>query len=242
MKRLLFICFVFQANAILTAQSVFISFGTIFTKSKAEHSVINSKEDFSNSSYPFQFGFEYYIPKSKFSLQADYIRYTGFSNILFDQEYVPNYPYFIVNGYGFKGSKIQRVDFEAKYLLTKKDKIFFLKSGIGLGLQKSNSNGYELFYTPVLGPDYIEVAPMEAEAYNTFQFVPVGSIDIGFRLFKKFEIGISAQGALGHKPYQRQIFQYTYKGTIQPDAVYIADGTSVYVALKLGYKFVKLIK
>jgi len=241
-KKLFLLCLIFHVKQIVTAQSIFVSYGTIFTKSKAESPIINSNEDFGNSSFPFQIGFEYLIPKSKLSIHADYFRYTGFSNILFNQDYVPNFPYFIVNGYGFKGSTIRRADFELKYLLTKTNKVFFLNPGLGLGIQKSVSKGYELFYTPVLGPDYIETAPMAAEVYNTTQLIPVGSMDIGFRFFKRIELGLYAQAALGHKPYQRQTFKYTYKGTPQPDAVYIADGTSVYVALKLGYRFAKLIK
>lgn len=226
----------------INAQTVFVSYGTIFTKSKAESPTINAKEDFSNSSFPFQFGLGYLIPKSKLSIQADYFRYTGFSNMLFDQDYMPNFPYFIVNGYGFKGSTIRRADFELKYMLTKANKAFFLNPGLGFGIQKSVSNGFELFYTPVLGPDYVETAPMAAEVYHTTQIITVGSMDIGVRFFKRIELGLYAQAALGHKPYQRQNFKYTYKGIPQPDAVYIADGTSVYVALKLGYRFAKLIK
>lgn len=226
----------------IQAQSFHVSFGTIFTKSKAETPIINAKEDFSNSSFPFAFGGAYFIPKSKLSIQANYLKYTGFSNILMNQPYIPDFPYFIVNGYGFKGSIIRRLDFEAKYTITKPNKCFFLKSGVGFGIQNSKSNGYELFYTPVLGPDYIETAPMTADVYSTTQIMPVGSIDIGFRFFKRIELGLSAQGTWGYKAYQRQTFKYTYKGISQPDAVYVADGTSVYVAFKLAYRFAKLIQ
>ena len=230
-------------NTTIKAQSFFVSYGTIFTKSKAEKPIINAKEDFSNSSFPFEFGVEYFIPKSKFSIQADYLRYTGFTNILMNQPpYVPNFPYFIVNGYGFKGSIIKRFDFELKYSITKPNKWYFLKTGIGLGIQKSKSNGYELFYTPVLGPDYIETAPMAAEVYSTTQITPLGSVDIGLRFFKRIELGLYAQGAWGYKPYQRQTFKYAYKGEPQPDAVYVADGTSIYAGFRLAYRFAKFIK
>ena len=229
-------------NTNLKCQTLHCSFGTIFAKSKAEAPIVNAKEDFSNSAYPFEFGIEYYIPKHKFSLNCNYIKYAGYTTILLNQKYDPNFPFFIAESDGFNGTTVKRVDIELRYLLTRAKSPFFLKGGIGIGFQNAKANGFEILYVPILGPDYIETAPMEAVVMENKQIVPIGSLDIGVRFFKRIEIGLFAQGAIGHKPFQRQTFKYKYKGTSQPDAVYVADGTSVYIALKVGYRFYKFIK
>jgi hypothetical protein len=241
-KYLLIIILFLDADINLLGQSISISFGTVYQKSKAEVPVINAKRDFSNYDYPFQLGVEYYIPKTKLAINATYFGYSGFTNMLLDEPYDPNFPFFHADGHGFNGTNIKRFSVEVKYSIPKVNNSFILRTGLGLGLQTSKSNGFELLNVPILGPNNVETAPLEANVYNTIQILPVGSIEIGYRFFKRVELSLYAQGAIGHKPYQKLTLKYTYKGTPRPDAISISDGTSIYLALKLGYRFHDLMK
>jgi hypothetical protein len=83
---------------------------------------------------------------------------------------------------------------------------------------------------------------MSSAQYNTLQLTPTAGIKLGWVLWKRIDIGFNVQGVLGFKPYQKIFLKYNYKGEIQPDAEYSANGTGVFVSFGIGYRFAKLVK
>lgn len=241
---LLLLLLLLKANK-SNAQAIFLSFGPIFTKSKAISPIINAKEDFSNTDYTFGISFEYFL-KHKLSLLAAYSEYGGYTYILFEKG---GYKYNVddegyVIGKGYSGAKLSRYDFQMAYNVMNKHRKFYLKPSIGIGLQFSKTDGVEIYNTlaPLKGPYYFETEPIMAEVFNTTQITPTFGLKTGFVFWKRLDIGLAIQGVYAAKPYQKMILKYNYKGIPQPDAIYSSSGTGLFYSIGIGYRFAKYIK
>jgi hypothetical protein len=228
------------------SQSVNIGFGPIFTKTNSQSLIVNTKEDFSNTSYIFNFTYEHFLPHKNFSIASTYFEYKGCTYMLFELGGYKDPSGIDVIGKGFcGGTKISRLDFTMNYNLIPKKRKFYLKPSLGIGLQKSKVfDDVEPYNTliPINGPDYFEVEPYTATKYNTLQLVPLFGIKMGWLFWERIDIGFAIQGFLGFKAYQTMQLKYSYKGVLQPTAEYSANGTGYFWTLSLGYRFAKLIK
>ena len=228
------------------SQSVNLGFGPIFTKTNAQSLIVNTKEDFSNTSYIFNFTYEHFLPYKRLSIASTYSEYKGCTYMLFELGGYKDPSGIDVIGTGFcGGTKIHRLDFTMNYNLISMKRRLYLKPSLGLGLQKTKVfDDVEPYNTlrPINGPNYFEIEPYTVTRYNTLQLVPLFGIKTGWLFWKRIEIGLGIQGVLGFKPYQKMQLKYNYKGIPQPTAEYSANGTGVLASLSLGYRFAKLIK
>ena len=241
-KRYYFSIFILQfCIASIYSQSIHIGFGPIFTKSKAIAPIINASEDFSNTAYVKSISYEHFIKSKKISLIGSYSNFCGVTYIKYKLGGFLDAWGNTIGADGWNGTNIHRLDLLAGYNLMNL-KRYYLKPIGGLGIQVSRLNGWGILEVPVNGPDYIQTEPIIADAYNTFQIVPTLGLKTGFVLWKHFDIGFQVQGILGYKPYQKLTLKYKYKGVLQPDAIYVSDGTGIYYTLSIGYRFAKFIK
>jgi hypothetical protein len=86
-------------------------------------------------------------------------------------------------------------------------------------------------------PDYFQLAPIVAEAYNTAQVVPIVGFKTGVVIRRRIEVGLNVQGVYGFKSCQDMLFDYSYKVKAQETAVFESKGTGVFAAFSIGYRF-----
>lgn len=226
------------------SQSINAAFGPIFTKTDAIVPVVNGKEDFSNTDYFFSFSYEHFLKNSRYSLFTSYSKYDGCTFIYFEPGgWVAGGGDALARGF-CAGVKLYRFDLGLSYLLTNRNKKFYYKPFIAVGLQRSKKTGVEFWRDglPINGPNYFELEPMSAEPMNTTQIVPSLGFRTGFLFWKRIDIGLGVQGVYAFKPYQKMYLKYQYKGTAQPMAEYESTGTGLFVTFGIGYRFAKLIK
>jgi hypothetical protein len=234
---------IFLANK-AEGQSLTASVGIIYMHTAANPPIAEGREDFSSTGYMASFSYENFFKDKKYSIIGIYGKFRGCTNIPFRLGSFVDAGGVIV-GKGFcAGVNVRRYDVGMAYLLTKRNRKFYLKPFLAAGLQTSRVTGVEYWNdgTPVNGPDYFELEPVIAEPRNTVQVVPSLGFRTGFVFWKRLDINLSVQGVYGFKAYQKMYMKYQYKGVIQPPAEYEATGTGVFVMLGAGYRFAKLIK
>lgn len=175
------------------------------------------------------------------SILGSYSKFDGFTYIKYQKGGVRDPFGNPVLSDGYNGVDVYRFDIEFAYRLTNKKRYFFKPFG-GLGIQSSKWNGFDLLYVPVNGPDYIETEPTIAKTYGRTQIVPTLGMKTGWVFWKRLELNFTVKGVYGFIPYQRLTLKYQYKGEVQPDAVYVSDGTGWFFNVGIGYRFAKLIK
>ena len=119
---------------------------------------------------------------------------------------------------------------------------FYFAPNLSCGLQHSKPNGADIYPFEISGPHIVETEPTTAETFKTFQIVPSIGFRTGFVFWKRLDIGLSFQGVLGYKPYQKMYLAYEYKGVPQKTGEFEANGTGLFVTLGIGYRFAKLIQ
>ncbi len=233
-------CIVVFCN-IVSAQSISIGYGPVFTHTNQKVKMVNSEEDFQNTDYQFSIKYEHFIKNSKLSVLGSYSSFDGHTWIKFREGSVIAPDGFPVIGDGFSGTTLHRFDFGISYNLIPEKFKFYLKPLILFGIQKSIPKDVEIYSElfKVDGPEYFELEPISAEQFNTTQIVPSIGFKTGVVLWKRIELGLTVQGVLGFKSYQNMYFKYSYKGVPQETAIFEANGTGVYTALSIGYRFVK---
>lgn len=232
-------CLVFFCN-IVCAQSISVGYGPIFTHTNQKIKMVNSEEDFQNTDYQFSINYEHFIKNSRFSILGSYTSFDGHTWIKFREGSVIAPDGFPTLGVGYSGVDINKVDLGVSYnLFQNLGKISF-KPFFTFGIQISKSDGSEYgAFERQNGPEYIELEPISAQTFNNSQIVPSLGFKTGIVLWKRIELGLTVQGVLGFKSYQNMYFKYSYKGVPQETAVFEANGTGIYTALSIGYKFVK---
>jgi hypothetical protein len=239
-KKAIIIVFYFGFLISMSGQALHISYGPIFTKSKAISPIINANEDFSNTTAVKAISYEHFSKKN-ISFIGTYNYFRGSTYINFAIGGYKDFGGSDIGGEGWYGTNIYRFDLLVAYKLTKLKRYYFKPFG-GIGLQASRSRGIGIFQNLVNGPDYIGIEPTEAEPYNTFQITPTGGIKTGFVFWKRLDIGLQVQGVYGYKPYQKLTLKYKYKGIVQPNAIYASDGTGLFYTFSIGYRFARFIK
>ena len=232
-------CIVFFYNCVC-AQSISIGYGPIFTHTNQKVKMVNSKEDFQNTDNQFLINYEHFIKNSKFSILGSYSSFDGHTWIKFREGSVIAPDGFPTLGVGYSGVIINRFDLGLSYNLFNDLSMIYFKPFLTLGIQISKSDGSEYgAFERQNGPEYNELEPISAQTFNNSQIVPSLGLKTGFILWKRIELGMTIQGVLGFKSYQNMYFKYSYKGVPQETAVFEANGTGIYTALSIGYKFVK---
>ncbi|MBK9632322.1 MAG: hypothetical protein IPO62_14890 [Saprospiraceae bacterium] len=231
---------IFTINGLLCfAQSLSIGAGPIFTLTKQEVKLVKGKSNFENTGFSKNLSYEHLL-----NLKNSYALFTaaffkGESWIKFKEGSVSSF-----DGLGFRGTDIQRFSIGFGFAPFGIEKSYYLKSFLTIGCQFSKTLGHEFFGSQgqIQGPDYFEIEPVTAEAYNTFQLFPSLGIKTGLLIYKIIDIGITIQGVYGFKPYQKIYFKYNYKGIPQETAIFASDGTGLFIDLGIGINFVNLIK
>jgi hypothetical protein len=230
----------------ILSQSLNFGWGPIFTRTKAVVAVKNGGEDFSNTGYTWNVSYEHFLKNKKLSITANYTQFESCTLMLLEIGGYQDGGGNNISGAGYcGGAKIQRLDLLLNYNVINNKRRFYLKPHVGVGIQKSNAYedvGIYSTLNPFNGPFYFETEPISSAQYSTLQLTPTAGIKIGWLLWKHFDIGLTYQGVLGFKPYQKMFLKYNYKGEIQPDAEYSANGTGIFFSLGIGYRFAKLIK
>lgn len=224
------------------AQSIFVSFGPVFTSTKQVVPIVNGKKYYSNTDYMFAISYEHFL-NNHISLMGSFCKFDGYTFIFFEKGGFISYGNEI-GGTGFTGVKVSRSDIGITYRLTNVKKRFYLSPFVAMGMQISRKTGVEIYSTliSINGPNYFELEPISADPFNTIQVVPSLGFRTGFVLWKRFDIGLSFQGVYAFKPYQRMYLKYQYKGVVQPTGEFEATGTGLFVTLGVGYRFAKFIK
>lgn len=232
-------CLIFICN-IVSAQSISIGYGPIFTHTNQKVKMVNSEEDFQNTDYQLVISYEHFLKNSKYSVFGTFSKFDGHTWIKFREGSVIAPDGFPVIGDGFSGTTLHRFDFGISYNLISEKYMFYLKPLILFGIQKSIPKDVEIYSElfKVDGPEYFELEPISAEQFNTTQIVPSIGFKTGIVLWKRIELGLTVQGVLGFKSYQNMYFKYSYKGEPQETAVFEAKGTGIYTALSIGYSFI----
>lgn len=223
------------------AQSISIGYGPIFTHTNQKVKMVNSEEDFQNTDYQLVFSYEHLLKNSKCSIFGTFSKFNGYTWIKFREGSLIAPDGFPTLGVGFSGINITKFEFGSFYNCFRLNKWSFFKPFVSLGIQRSNKNEWEFWadLEPITGPEYVELEPILVESNNTTQIVPSLGFKTGFVLWKRIELGLTVQGVLGFKSYQNLYFKYSYKGVPQETAVFEANGTGIYTALSIGYRFVK---
>jgi hypothetical protein len=225
------------------SQTLSFGYGPIFTHTNQKVKMVNSEEDFQNTDNQFVFSYEHNLKNTRYSVFGTYSKFDGHTWIKFREGSVIAPDGFPTLGVGYSGVKINKFDVGWCFNFLKSNKIFFVKSLLSLGLQISKTDGSEYgAFEMQNGPEYVELEPISARTFNSSQFVPSFGIKTGVLLWSHIELGLTFQGVLGHKSYQNMYFKYSYKGVPQETAVFEANGTGIYTALSIGYRFVKKVK
>lgn len=226
------------------SQALMVAYGPAYTGTKQVVPIVNGvrggayDSDFSSS-----LTYEHFFNQRSISIFGSLNRFKGDTFIFFEKGGV------IENGnelaaVGFSGVKISRFDIGMTYLLTNRKNKFYFKPFLAGGFQVSKKTGEEIYSeaAPIKGPNYFELEPISAVPLNTIQIVPSVGFRTGIVFWKRLDLGLTFQGVLGHKPYQKMYFKYEYKGVPQKTGEFEANGTGLYVTLGVGYRFAKLIK
>jgi hypothetical protein len=223
------------------SQTLSMGFGPVFTHTNQRVRMVNSKEDFMNTSAQWMLAYEHQL-KSPESLSVSIMasKYEGATWMRFSEGSYIGSDGFPTLGVGFSGVNITRIDLQVIYNLFKAKQRFYVKPSIGLGVQVSKDLDYDFYnLEQINGPDYFQLAPIVAEAYNTVQVVPILGFKTGVVIWRRIEVGLNVQGVYGFKSYQDMFFDYSYRGEIQETAVFESKGTGVFAALSIGYRFKK---
>ena len=223
------------------SQTLSVGFGPVFTHTNQRVRMVNSKEDFMNTSAQWMLAYEHQLKRPEnLSVSIMASKYEGATWMRFSEGSYIGSDGFPTLGRGFSGVAITRIDFVFYHNLIAKNRIVFFKPNIGLGVQFSKDLGYEFGnFEWINGPDYFQLAPIVAEAYNTVQVVPILGFKTGVVIWRRIEVGLNVQGVYGFKSYQDMFFDYSYKGDIQETAIFESKGTGVFAALSIGYRFKK---
>lgn len=237
-KRIFSILLLIFITQSLKSQIISVSQVILLTHTNQSSKMINSCEDFSHAGNPFVFGYEHLLKKSSILIYGRYYQFEGSTTIRFYEGAVIDIYGLGIDGIGYEGADIKKIDLGIKYNLVDWKSIFFVKLNSGIGFQQSVKNGYDFWSVPgeINGPDYVETTPLDAESRNTFQIMPTLGFECSFMAFKKIELSFMFQGFYGFVPYQSMYLDYTYKGVKQKTAVFDATGTGIYFGVGLGYK------
>jgi hypothetical protein len=244
MKNIIFLLTLSLIVTYVNAQSITISVVQVYTHTNAIVPVVNGRDDFENTSQTFMLSYEHFLKKPRYSLFSSYSKYDGCTFIYFEPGgWIAGGGEALARGF-CAGIKLHRFDLGLSYLLTNKNKKFYYKPFIAVGLQRSKKTGVEFWRDglPINGPNYFELEPMSAEPMNTTQLVPSLGFRTGFLFWKRLDVGMSIQGVYAFKPYQKMYLKYQYKGEVQPMAEYESTGTGLFVTFGIGYRFAKWIK
>lgn len=241
MRLFITIFFITIFFIIAKGQTFSIGSGSIFTHTNQKVKMVNSEEDFQNTDYQFTINYEHQINDTRYSVFGAYSQFDGHTLIKFREGSVITPGGFPTLGVGYSGTTLHRLDFGIAYNLIPSKYSFYFKPLLLIGIQKSIRKDVEIYSElfKVDGPEYFELEPISAEQFNTTQIVPSIGIKTGVLLWKRIELGLTVQGVLGFNSYQNMYFKYSYKGVPQETAVFEANGTGVYTALSIGYRFVK---
>ena len=240
--KVLILMLVVSLNSIelLWSQTLSVGFGPVFTHSNQRVKMVESKEDFMNTAYQWSISYEHPIPSSKFIATASAARFEGATMIKFSEGSVISSHGYPLIGAGFFGVDVTRVDLQLGYNVLGKSPSFYFKPKAGIGIQVSKDRGWDILsLEPINGPDYVQLADIRAEVFNTVQVVPVVGFKTGFLLWRRVDLGVNVQGVWGFKSYTDLYFDYAYRGEVQETAVFEATGTGIFTALHLGYRFGK---
>lgn len=217
--------------------------GIAYTHTSQSVRMVNSEDDFSNTTSMPVIKYEQRFGKSRIEALVSYNRFQGFTNIKFPSGGVKDVYNMETNLVGFTGVNVNRFDIGIAYNLFARHKFFYLTPYAAIGLQFSNPTGAEIYSETfrINGPDYQELEYITADSRKTFQAVPSFGFKIGACLGRKIEIGLNFQGVYGFKSYQDMYFKYAYKGVPQEVAVFQSKGTGLFVAFTVGYRFGKAI-
>lgn len=225
-------------------QTIKTGYGPAYTATKQVIPIINGKKgdlSGSNTSYVFSIIYEHYLRKKPIALFASYSIFDGYTFVFFEKGGVIENGA-EVYGAGYSGVRVCRYDLGAAYNLIDKKRKFYMAPFISSGIQASKPTGEDIYPFVIKGPNYVETEPTSAETLTTYQIVPSIGLSTGFVFWKRLDIGLSFQGVLGHKPYQKMYFKYEYKGVPQKTGKFEANGTGLFVTLGVGYRFTSLIK
>jgi len=245
MKKIITLAYLFFTQSIINSQSLTASYLRIISTSTIVVPVVNGGKGSDGTDNSFSFSYEHFIKGKKYSVVSSYSKFNGCTLIYFEAGGWIGRGGTPISASGFCGGvKVHRFDIGVSYNLLKKNRKFYFKPGIFLGLQKSNLTGWSFWDDgePVNGPYYFELEPMRAVPMNTAQIVPSLGFRTGFVFWKRLDIGLGVQGVYAFKPYQKMYLKYQYKGEVQPMAEYESTGTGLFVTLGVGYRFAKLIK
>ncbi len=223
------------------AQSISFGLGPIFTLTNQKVKMVNSTEDFQNTDSQLAINYEHFIKNSKFSLLSEFSNFDGHTWIQFREGSVTTPEGFPVIGDGYSGTTLYRVNFGIGYNLMSLKSKFFFKPIFLIGIQKSMKKDVEIYSAlfKIDGPEYFELEPITTEQFNTTQIIPSLGFRTGILLWNRIELGFTFQGVYGNKSYQNMYFKYAYKGVPQETAIFEANGTGIFTALSIGYRFDK---
>jgi len=229
-------------SIIANSQSISIGYGTIHTHTNQKVKMVSSEEAFQHTDEQFTITYEHQIKNTRFSIFGAYSAFDGHTWIKFREGSVIAFGGFPILGVGFSGVNITKYEIGGSYSCFNLNKSIFLRPFFSLGIQLSHKNEWEFWndIQPINGPDYQELQPILIDSYNTTQIVPALGIKTGVMLWKRIELGLTVQGVLGFKSFQNMYFKYSYNGIPQETAVFEANGTGIYTALSIGYRFVKV--
>ena len=213
-------------------QTLSFGFGPIFAQSVQKVKIVNGENDFDHVGFSYTIQYSHDLKMKRCELFASYYSFAGKTNMVI----IPSkaqYEY----GNGFKGLNVRRINLGISYALLNLNH-FFLKTGLGLGLQIAKRNGYDPFDSiyEIYGPDYTMNEPFYYN-YNFFQIVPLLSVKAGLVIWNRLDLHIDIQGVYGFKSYQTMYLNYSYKGIKQSTAIVEARGTGFFPSIGIGYKF-----
>jgi hypothetical protein len=241
-KICIFLIIAFKSY-IFFGQSITLSVCSVYEKTKPLVQIVNSKTYFDATVLAPYISYEHFIQKKKISFFTSFCKFDGFSYVRFEYGGYVDGNGNPIDASGFSGIEIRRLDLGVKYNLMKKNRKFYFKPFIGIGLQHSLQKGNEIGNViPINGPNYFQTEPIIATSLTNTQIVPSIGFRTGFIFWKRLVIDLGFQGVYGHKAYQKLTLKYEYKGVVQKDGEFESNGTGLFVTLGIGYRFVKLIK
>lgn len=225
----------------VSSQSLSIGFGPVFTHTNQRVKMVDSREDFMNTSAQWVLSYEHFMKGSSVSFLVEVSKYEGATWMRFNEGSYIGQDGLPTLGRGFSGVIVSRLDFMVSYNLLPSFRKYYIKPFAGFGLQRSRDLNYEFGnFEWISGPDYFQLTPIVAKAYNTLQIVPALGFKTGVAIRHRIDVGLTVRGVYGFKSYQDLFFEYSYKGIPQEMAVFESKGTGVFVALSLGYRFKKV--
>lgn len=234
-------CLIFITNIILNSQSINIGFGPIYTLTNQSTRMINSTDDFQNTTSQRRITYEQYFKEKKYSIFSSLSKFEGHTWIKFSNGSVLSKDGSPTLGVGYTGVDLYRLDFGLSYNLINKFKKYYFKPQIAIGILKSSSNNQDIYseLIEINGPDYYQLELISAESYNNLQLTPLLGFSTGFLFWKKLDLNFNVQGVIGFKAFQKMFFKYNYKGTPQETAIFEGRGTGIYTTFSVGYRFFK---